>query len=113
MEDFMMMNKKAGLLAMVLLSALASCAQDAGQDQPSQPKSGVLTVSGAEDGVSYEAEVYEYTEAVADAADLTGIISDAEPDGTGTGSAALKVQYDEDRDSPLYRYLRLELYRRA
>jgi hypothetical protein len=47
----------------------------------------VLTVSGVEDGVSYGAEVYKYPKAVADAAALNGIISGAEPSGTGIGTA--------------------------
>jgi uncharacterized repeat protein (TIGR02543 family) len=82
-------EQKSGIARAVLLAAviMAGCAQDAGQDQPSQPEAGVLTVNGAEDGSFYEAEVYDWPEAVADAAALTGIISAAEPDGTGTGSA--------------------------
>jgi hypothetical protein len=75
--------KKAGLPALVFLAAviMAGCAQgteeDQGQGQQSQPEESVLTVSGAEDGVFYEAGVYKYTKTVADAAALTGIISAA------------------------------------
>jgi hypothetical protein len=74
----------------LVLAALAGCAQGAeqvqGEELPSQTEGCVLTVNGAEDGVSYEADVYEYTKAVA-AADLNGTISEYEPAGTGTGTA--------------------------
>jgi uncharacterized repeat protein (TIGR02543 family) len=66
------------------------------EGQPPQTKAGVLTVIGAEDGVSYEAEVYDYpNDDVADAADLTELISVFEMSGTGLdipGEEALEIE---------------------
>jgi uncharacterized repeat protein (TIGR02543 family) len=78
-----------GMLALIMAGCTQGSEQDQGQGQQSQPEGGVLTVKGADDGISYEADVYNYPDDgdVADAADFTGIITDAELAGTGTGTA--------------------------
>jgi uncharacterized repeat protein (TIGR02543 family) len=83
--------KKAGFPALVLLPlvfGMAGCYFDLGEPRPeeqeTQPKTGVLTVIGAEDGVSYEAEVYDYPDDdVEDAADLADLMRVFEMTGTG------------------------------
>jgi uncharacterized repeat protein (TIGR02543 family) len=88
----MMMIRKAGLPALVLLAALAGCSYfdlgepiELGEGQPSQ---GVLTVKGVEDGSHYEAEVYDYPDDdVADAADLKDLMSQFELAAIGLGTA--------------------------
>jgi hypothetical protein len=154
-----------------LIKAFTGCNYfDLGEPRPegyeTQAKAGVLTVIGAEDGVSYEAEVYDYPDDdVADAADLKDLMNQFELVAVGLGTAGnktlalglvtldgenftadgdflvvitkvtkddsapfkykaavpfiggsatlLKYSYDGDRDSHLYRYLRLELHGRA
>jgi uncharacterized repeat protein (TIGR02543 family) len=88
-----------GMLPLVL-AALAGCYFDLGEPMPegyeTQPKAGVLTVIGAEDGVSYEAEVYDYPDDdVADAADLADLMRVFEMVGTGLdmpGEEALAIE---------------------
>jgi uncharacterized repeat protein (TIGR02543 family) len=88
-----------GMLAMALVFGMAGCYFDLGEPRPeeqeTQPKAGVLTVIGAEDGVSYEAEVYDYPDDdVADAADLAGLMRVFEMIGTGLdmpGEEALAI----------------------
>jgi uncharacterized repeat protein (TIGR02543 family) len=94
-----MLSLKKRLPALVLLAALAGCYFDLGEPRPegqqTQPKAGVLTVIGAEDGISYEAEVYDYPDDdVADAADLADLMRRFEMVGTGLdmpGEEALAI----------------------
>jgi uncharacterized repeat protein (TIGR02543 family) len=90
-----------GMLAMALAFGMAGCLLDLGvprrnDGQETQPKAGVLTVIGAKDGVSYEAEVYDYPDDdVADAADLADLMSRFEIAGTGLdipGEEALAIE---------------------
>jgi hypothetical protein len=92
-----------GMLAMALAFGMAftGCNYfDLGEPMPegyeAQPKAGVLTVIGAEDGISYEAEVYDYPDDdVADAADLADLMSRFEMTGTGLyipGEEALEIE---------------------
>jgi hypothetical protein len=65
--------------------------------QQSQPEGGVLTVKGADDGISYEADVYNYPDDddVAEAADLADLMSVFEMAGTGLdmpGEEALAIE---------------------
>jgi uncharacterized repeat protein (TIGR02543 family) len=80
---------------------MAGCLLDLGDPrrndgQETQPKAGVLTVIGAKDGVSYEAEVYDYPDDdVEDAADLADLMSVFEMAGTGLdmpGEEALAIE---------------------
>jgi hypothetical protein len=81
----------SGMLAMALVLGMAGCddivKQIASQVQDAQPEGGVLTVTGAGDGIQYEADVYKYSKAVTDAAEVKEIISDADLAGTGVGTS--------------------------
>jgi uncharacterized repeat protein (TIGR02543 family) len=90
-----------GMLAMALAFGMAGCNYfDLGEPMPegyeTQPKAGVLKVIGAEDGISYEAEVYDYPDDdIADAADLADLMSVFEMAGTGLdmpGKEALEIE---------------------
>jgi uncharacterized repeat protein (TIGR02543 family) len=83
------MNRRKLLMATLVLGVLAAlaftgCPQE---ENYTPPKEGVLTVTGADDGVSYEAEVYKYTKAVTDAEALNTVISRLSAIGTGIGMA--------------------------
>jgi uncharacterized repeat protein (TIGR02543 family) len=76
---------------------LTGCQQE--EKLRSQPKEGVLTVNGAEDGVDYEADVYKYTNAVPDADMLNTVTSKLSAIGTGTGTAVagtLEIDLETD-----------------
>jgi uncharacterized repeat protein (TIGR02543 family) len=79
------------LIALGVFSVLATlvftgCPQEEETDYPT--KEGVLTVTGAENGVFYSAEVYDYPDVVTDAAALNAVISKLTPTGKWLSRAA-------------------------
>jgi hypothetical protein len=79
--------KKAGLSVLVLLAmAFTGCWFDLGEprqdnEQQSQPEGYALTVKGADNGVSYEINVYDYSETV----------NEYEMVGTGLGTVSYRT----------------------